>query len=120
MVAMSDEKSGSNEAEGAGVDPVDFGALESDVLSEMELKLVKSKSGWTAILLPMKEMPGDQVEKTLGVIFSGGPVPFDTIRKSLELLKLAVLESSETDGGAKLDDLAFGEWMELLEQWAQT
>lgn len=119
MVAMSDT---GNEAGAAGAESgpegVDFAALEADVLSEMQgLKLLKSKSGWTAIVLPLNEMPGERVEATLGSMFSGGPVGINVIRASLDLMTLAVVESTETDGGARLNDLAFGEWLELLEQW---
>lgn len=117
MVAMSEAAEGTgSEPEGGGVD---FDALETDVMKGIgKLKLLKSSSGWTAIALPVMIMPGRQVDETLGAMFSPGGSGPGAITRSLDLLKLALLESTETDGGAKLDDLGFGEWIELLEQWA--
>lgn len=128
MVAMSKQDRENNDAgsdgsagENEGVLPVDFDELATEVFEGMQgLKLLQSKSGWSAITLPLKEMPGEGVSQTLGALFSGGPVGFEAINKSLDFLKLAIIESTETEGGAKLQDLAFGEWMDLLEQWANS
>ncbi len=117
MVAMSENDNAVNGSEPGG-DDFPWGELEADVYAEMDtLKLIKSKSGWSAIVLPLNEMPGDRVRATLGSLFSGAPVGMSAIDNSLDFLRAAIIESTETEGGAKLSDLAWGEWMELLEQW---
>lgn len=119
MASMS-ETENTPDSEAGGVEPVDFEALGADILSGMgKLCLIRSKSDWSAIVLPVNAMPGEGVQNTIASLFSGRPAGMDEIKHSLEFLKLAVVESTETEGGARLEDLAFGEWIELLEQWSQ-
>jgi hypothetical protein len=109
-----------SESSEGDLDPVDFDALAAEVLEGTRLGLIESSSGWSAIVLPVSMMPGDMVSSSLGTMFQGaerGGVSFEAIRASLSLLKLAIIESSETEGGARLEELGFGEWMELLEGW---